>query len=404
MSDSKIPKKRPEKVLSAAQVRNVSEPGRYMDGNCLQLVVDKSGAKRFILRVTIHGKRHDLGLGSTSLVSLAEAREEALRLRKIARAGGDPMAVRRQERHFQIVPTFEEAARQVHEGRAETFRNEKHAAQWIHSLEKYVFPVIGNRRVNDIGSADVIQVLSPIWNKIPETARRVRQRMKIVFQFAKAKSFRTGDNPVDGVSEVLPKHNTKQEHHPALPYADLPAFIQKLRGYEGVSARLALEFLILTAARTSEVLQAKWSEIDVEKKCWIVPAERMKTKIEHKVPLAPRCIEILAKAKEISDGGDYIFPGIRLKKPLSNMTFNMALDRMMYQITTHGFRSTFRDWAEEKTHFTNSVIEAALAHTVKNKVEAAYLRTKLFDKRAKLAEAWAAFATAPTGQVVRMPA
>jgi len=267
-------------------------------------------------------------------------------------------------------------------------------------LEKIVFPQLGTRRVDSIDSGDVLKILSPIWISIPETARRVRQRMQTVFRWAKAAGL-SGDNPVDGIAEALPKHNLKQQHHPALPHAELPVFIQKLRSYEGVSTRVALEFLILTASRTSEVLFARWTEIDFEAKTWIVPAERMKAHCEHRVPLSLRCIEILHAAKQISDGGDFIFPGSRLKKPLSNMTFNKCLHLMNYDhITTHGFRSTFRDWAEEKTNFLNSVVEAALAHTIKNKVEAAYLRTKLFDKRVKLMDAWTGFATAPAGKVI----
>ncbi len=397
--------KHPFNALSAALVRTAAEPGWYSDGNCLHLVIDRDGSKKWVLRVTIQGKRRDLGLGSARLVTLAEARDEALRLRKIARAGGDPLAVRRQERSVLVVPTFEEAARQVHAAHSKTYRNEKHAAQWISSLDTYTFKQLGARRVDQIESADVLAVLSPIWIRIPETARRVRQRMKVVFDWAKASGFRSGDNPVDGVAKVLPKHNLKQEHHPALPYMELSTFIQTLREYEGVSSRLALEFLILTAARTGEVLLAKWMEIDLDKKVWIVPADRMKAKVEHRVPLAMRAIEILQEAKKISDRGEYVFPGLHPKRPLSNMTFNMALDRMKYsQITTHGFRSTFRDWAEEKTSFSSNVIEAALAHTVKSKVEAAYFRTKLFDKRQKLMEAWAAFAISTTAKIVRMRA
>ena len=390
----------PDKRLSAAFVRNASEPGHYSDGNCLYLVIGDDGSRKWVQRLTIHGRRHDLGLGSQRLVTLAEAREEALRLRKIARQGGDPLTVRRQERHVKTVPTFEKAAREVHQARAQTFRNERHAEQWISTLEKYVFPQLGTRRVDSIDSGDVLKILSPIWIEIPETARRIRQRMQTVFRWAKAAGL-SGDNPVDGIAEALPKHNLKQQHHPALAYAELPAFIQKLRSYEGVATGLGLEFLILTASRTSEVLLAKWTEIDFDGRTWIIPAGRMKARVEHRVPLAARAIEILREAKAISDGGDYIFPGSHLHKPLSNMTFTKALRLMKYgHITTHGFRSTFRDWAEEKTNFPNSVVEAALAHTIKNKVEAAYLRTKLFDKRVKLMDAWTGFATAPAGKVI----
>lgn len=390
----------PHKALSPAKIRALTEPGMYSDGDCLYLVVDEGGAKRWVLRVVINGTRHDLGLGGLSWVSLAEAREEALRLRKIARSGGDPLADRRQERR--VVPTFEEAARKVHESQSATFRNEKHKAQWISTLEMYVFPVFGSLAVNRIESADVLTALARIWTEKPETARRVRQRIRTVFDWCKV-SGHCSSNPVEGVSKALPKHNTKQEHHAALPYAQLPEFLQSMRGSDsGISPKLAFEFLILTVGRTSEVLRAKWNEI--EEKAWTVPAERMKAKVEHRVPLSARCLELLEAAKGISNGGEYIFPGRTPEHPLSNMVFEMTLRRMnRTDITPHGFRSSFRDWAEEKTNFPNSVIEASLAHTVKSKTEAAYLRTTLFDKRRRLMDAWANFATTkPTEKVVRM--
>jgi len=398
------PKKHPDKALSAIKIRN-AEPGRYADGNGLYLVVDDSGAKRWILRTVIKRKRCELGLGGLSLVSLAEAREEAVRLRKIARIkGGDPLAERRRERR--IVPTFEEAARMKHKLLVPTFRNPKHSAQWITTLETYVFPVFGSRSIDSIESADVLTALSPIWTVKPETAKRVCQRMETVFAWAKAKGYRSGDNPVDGVRKVLPKVPEVPEdekHHAALSYADLPAFLGTLReANTAASIRLAFEFLILTAARTSEVLRATRGEINGN--VWTVPAERMKAKEKHSVPLSPRCLEILKAAKELSAGGDYIFPGRSPQRPLSNMAFEMALRRMERRdITAHGFRSAFRDWAEEKTHFKRSVIEAALAHKIKDKVEAAYLRTKLFAQRVPLMDAWSAFATAkPVQKVVRI--
>ncbi len=385
--------KHPDKALSAAKVRNASE-GFYCDGNGLYLRVDSSGARRWVLRTIIKGKRCDLGLGGLSLISLAEAREEAVRLRKIARIkGGDPLAERRQERR--IVPTFEEAAREVHRGLIPTFRNIKHQAQWITTLETYAFPTFGTHTVDGIESGDVLTALSPIWTEKPETARRVKQRIRTVFDWCIAKNYRL-DNPTTSITKALPKHTDQQEHHAALPYAQLPEFLTTLRECDaGPAVKLAFEFLILTVTRTSETLLAQWSEIDLEADAWIVPAVRMKAKVEHRIPLSSRCLEILRAAKEISDGGAYVFPG-RLHRPLSNMAFEMTLrDRMdRSDITAHGFRSSFRDWAEEKTSFPNSVIEAALAHTVKNKVEAAYLRTKLFDQRRPLMEKWAACATA----------
>jgi integrase len=399
-SQESKPKKHPEKALTAVKIRN-AQPGRHADGNGLYLVVDDSGAKRWVLRTVVRGKRCDIGLGGFSLVSLAEAREEAARLRKIARKHGDPLAERRKARRS--VPTFEEAARRVHESLSASFRNAKHAAQWISTLAAYVFPVFGSRSVDSIESADVLAALTPVWNSKPETARRVRQRMKTVFDWAKASGYRSGDNPVEGVSKVLPKHNGKKVHHPALPYAQVPEFLIAMRDCAaGVSAKLAFEYMILTATRTSEVLLAEWNEIDVDAKTWTIPAERMKAKVEHRVPLSPRCLEILRAAREITDGGKYVFPG-RLHKPLSNMVFEMTLrDRMNRDdITPHGFRSSFRDWAEEKTNTQRSVVEAALSHKVPDKVEAAYLRTTLFDKRRRLMDAWATYATtAPKQKVV----
>jgi integrase len=398
------PRKHPEKALTAVKIRN-AKPGKYADGNGLYLVVDESGAKRWTLRTVIKGKRRELGLGGLSLVTVAEAREEAIRLRKIARKGGDPLAERRQERR--IVPTFEEAAREVHKSHAATFRNEKHAAQWITTLETYAFPVIGNHAVDGIASKEILEILMPIWVSKAETARRVKQRLRTVFDYVKAKGYRAGDNPVDGISKALPKHNGKKDHFAALPYAEVPAFITGLHSANiAQSLKLAFEFLILTATRTSEVLLAKWNEIDLDTRTWTIPPERMKAKKEHRVPLSARCIDILNAAKEISAGSEYVFPGRSANKPLSNMSFLMALRRMgKSEITAHGFRSSFRDWAEEKTNTQRSVVEASLAHVVENKVEAAYLRTTLFDKRRKLMDSWAAYATVkPSEKVVKMHA
>jgi len=385
-------RKHPEKALSAVKIRN-AKPGLHADGGGLYLVCDDSGAKRWTLRTTITGKRHWLGLGGLTLVSLAEAREEAQRLRKIAWTGGDPLAERRKERR--IIPTFEAAAREYHADPLRNFKNEKHRDQWINTLVVYAFPVIGNRTVDTIKSDDILNVISPIWNDKRETARRVRQRMRSVLDWCIVKQYIVGNNPVEGISKFLKGGTPDPKNHPALKHSDLPAFIEQLREKGGAaSAKLAFEFLILTAMRTSEVLFAEWTEIDFDSQAWTVPAERMKMDREHRVPLSRRCLEILAEAKELGDGGEYIFPG-RPRKPMSTMVFLMALRRMEHtDITPHGFRSTFRDWAEEKTKFKGSVIEAALAHKVVDKVERAYRRTDLFDLRIPLMAAWSAFATA----------
>lgn len=398
-------KRHPEKALSPAQIRN-AKPGDHADGNGLYLRVEESGARRWVLRTIIKGKRCELGLGGQSVTPVKIAREEAARLRGIARRGGDPLAERRRERT--ITPAFETVAREVHASHAETFRNPKHAAQWITTLETYAFPIVGNFPADRIESKDILAILSPIWTSKPETARRVKQRLKTVFDYARAKGWRSGDNPVEGISRVLPKHSGKtKDHFSALPFSQVPDFLQALRACEiFLSIKLAFEFLILTAARTSEVIGAKWNEIDLETKTWTIPAARMKAKIEHRVPLSGRCMEILKTAKESSMGGEYIFPGRIHGRPLSNMAFLMTLRRMeRTDMTAHGFRSSFRDWAEEKTNTQRSVVEAALAHQVENKVEAAYLRTTLFEKRRRLMDSWTNFATAKPGQkIVRMPA
>ena len=382
----------PDKALSPAKVRSLTVPGRYADGNGLYLVVDPSGAKRWLLRTVIRGKRTDIGLGGLKLVTQAEARVEAGRLRKIARAGGDPLAERRAAKR--IVPTFEAAVTEVHAGHKVSWRNPKHVDQWINTMTTYALPIFGQKQVDQIESVDVLKALNPIWISKPETARRVLQRIRTVFDWAKASGHRSGDNPVDGVSKVLPKQNDVAEHHAALSYAKVAEFIKKLRKEDArLSARLALEFMILTAVRTNEVLGAKWDEIDLKKKTWTIPAERMKMKREHRIPLSARCIAILKEARKLSDQRMLVFPGRSADKPLSNMVFLMLLRRMKFKITAHGFRSTFRDWASEQTSFPNAVCEAALAHSIKDKTEAAYNRTDLFEKRRGLMAAWAGYCT-----------
>jgi integrase len=394
----------PDKRLTAVRIRHVNTPGRFADGNGLYLFVDPSGAKRWVWRGVIAGKRSDLGLGSARVVSLAEARDEAIQLRRSVRAGGNPLAERRRER--QTVFTFKEAAQKVHAAHAATFRNAKHKVQWLASLEADVFPVFGDRPVNAIDTADILKALSPIWTKKPETARRLKQRIKMVFDWAKASGLRSGDNPTDGLTNVLPKHRGEPQHHAALPYKAVPAFIAILRKADTTeSIRLAFELLILTATRTNEVLRGTWSEVDLAAKVWTLPGSRMKTGREHRVPLSPRAIEILTSAQKIAAGSSFVFPGRSAEKPLSNMAFLMLLRRLKHDtITTHGFRSSFRDWAAEKTNVPRAVCEAALAHTLRDKTEAAYNRTDLFDRRRELMNTWAKFATAKPADVLAIRA
>jgi integrase len=393
----------PDKALNAVRVRSVSEPGRYADGNGLYLVVDPSGARRWILRTVIHGRRRDIGLGGTKLVPLAEARDLASQYRKVARDGGDPLAMRRKAR--QLVPTFEAAARAVHADNVPTWRNAKHAAQWITTLSEYAFPFIGTRPVDQIDTPDLLRVLSPIWLTKPETARRVRQRISMVLDWAKAAGHRLGDNPVIGIAKGLPKQSERTIHHAALAYGDLPAFIQQLRSSDSSEVvRLAFEFLVLTAARTSEVVGAQWREIDLSAGVWTVPEARMKGGRKHRVPLVPACVSILKRARLLNPTGAYVFGGRSADKSLSNMAFLMALRRMQVAATAHGFRSAFRDWASERTNYPSDVCELALAHSIKSKVEAAYRRGDQLEKRRELMATWAAFATSSKGKVVTLRA
>lgn len=384
----------PDKALTAVQVRSLKTPGRHADGNGLYLVVDPSGAKRWLLRTMVQGKRRDIGLGGVALVPLAEAREKATTYRKQAREGGDPLAERRKSRVN--IPTFAEAAEQVHADHKASWKNKKHAAQWITTLRTYANPHLGTRRVDQVDTPDVLRALSSIWLTKPETARRVRQRINAVLDWAKAAGHRGGDNPVEGVERGLPKQANRDDHHAALPYAEVPAFVARLRSSEqGEMARLAFEFLILTAARTGEVLGAEWPEINEGEALWTVPAARMKAGREHRVPLSERALVILRRAKELAPESTLIFPGRKAGKPMSNMVFLMALRRMDVPITAHGFRSSFRDWAAEATSLPREVAEMALAHTIENKVEAAYRRGDLLSKRREMMVAWSAFCDHP---------
>lgn len=390
-----ISRRHPHNALTTRTVQSLNATGRTQrvgDGGGLYLLVAPSGSKSWLLRTVVKGKRCDLGLGSATLVTLAQARDEAHRLRKIARAGGDPLAERRQARR--AVPTFENAAKQVHAAHAPSFKNAKHSKQWLSSLAG-VIAAFGAKRVDAITSADVLAALSPEWLGKPETSRRILQRVRVIFEWCKAQGYCAGDNPTQGLIRVLPKHRTTKAHHAALPYDKIPKFILKLRAaHASESVRLAFEFTILTAARTSEALRATWAEVDLKSKTWTISGMRMKAGLEHRVPLSSRPIEILKRAKAICDGGDYVFPGRAAKKPLSNMVFLMALRRMKRDdVTTHGFRSSFRDWAAERTNFPRAVCEAALAHTLRDKTEAAYNRTDLFDRRRQLMAEWSAFAS-----------
>ncbi len=375
----------PDKRLTAGFVRTAG-PGRYCDGQGLYLYVQPSGARSWVQRLVIHGRRRDIGLGSAQLVRLAEAREKALVNRRMARAGGDPLA---EKRRLESMPTFAEAARRVLEQKRAGWRGGRHAASWLTSLERYAFPGIGARPVSDVTSSEVLDVLTPIWHAKPPTARRVRERIRAVMEWAVALELR-GDNPCDRIVSVLGPQHTAVEHMQALPHRDAAAAVAKVRAAVGALApKLAFEFLVLTAARWGEVREAVWTEMDAAAAVWTVPAARMKAKRAHRVPLSRRAVEILDAARKLGDAA-IVFPG-RAGRPLSEKRLRRLLQRLGIAAVPHGFRSTFRDWAAEETDHRREVIEAALAHVVSNKVEAAYARSDLFERRRRLMDDWAAY-------------
>ena len=374
---------RKARPLTAARVRTEKRPGRYHDGQGLYLQVDPSGARRWLQRVVIRGKRTDLGLGGWPLVSLNAAREKAIENRRLARVGGDPRTAKRD------VPTFAEAAAEVIKINLPTWKNTKHAAQWSSTLRTYVFPHFGSRLVTEVSGSDVMKVLTLIWTAKPETARRVRQRISAVMKWAIANNYRL-DNPAgDAIEAVLPKTSRTQAHHTALHYAAVPAAMRAVRAAKVTeSSKLSLEFQVLTASRPGEARNAQWSEMDVGSRTWTIPSERMKADREHRVPLSERVMEILAEARNLDDGSGLVFPS-RSGRPLSDMTHRKLLRTLGIDCVPHGFRSSFRDWAAEQTDAPHAVMEAALAHVVGNSTEAAYFRSDLFERRRDLMAQWA---------------
>lgn len=372
--------------LSARKVET-AKPGRHGDGRGLFLYVKPSGSRSWVLRFQVQGRRRDLGLGSYPDVSLSMARDRAAEARRLIANGEDPISKKPQTKP----KTFKDAALELIESKRPGWKNAKHAAQWTATLQAHVFPKIGQMQVSKIETADVIATLTPIWTKTPETANRVRQRVEAVIDYASALGLRNGDNPArwrGHLDHLLPKPTKVRavKHHAALPHEELAAFIDDLTNREGVAAR-ALAFNILTAARSGETRGMVWAEVDLERRIWTVPAERMKAGKEHRVPLTDAAIALLGARR--TDAALVFESNTKAGKPISDMSMTAVLRRMgRNDVTVHGFRSTFRDWAGETTSFPREVIEAALAHGIKNKAEAAYARSDLFEKRQKLMAAW----------------
>ena len=387
----KMIKRHPFNKLTAMTVKKLSKPGKYADGNNLYLQIDISGARRWILRLTVGHRRRDMGLGSTMIVSLEEARQLARLYRGIAKSGGDPFLQRQKERGFKV--TFAYCAQKVHELNKPTWKNEKFALQWYSSLENHVLPKIGELPVSQITSSDILSVLSPIWNTRTDTARKLKQRIRLIIKWARAKGYFQGDDPVELAEQALPRKKRSDNHHKSLSYKNVPDLIVKIKESKiSLPTQLAIQFTILSACRTSEVLRASWDEIDMQNLIWTIPAKRMKTGKIHEVPISSGMKDILKDAKDKIGSPDYIFSSDQSGKELSNNTLRLAVQkRLGVDTTIHGMRSSFKDWASETTNFANEVSEMALAHVIPNKTEAAYRRGNLMDKRRHLMQIWSDF-------------
>lgn len=388
--------------LTAMQVQKLRKPGRHADGGGLYLVIDDKGNRKWVLRVQSNGRRRDFGLGSAVHVPLAEARDGARTIRAQLRGGLDPVLERKKARN--VIPTFREAAIQVHKENEPTWRNRKHAAQWLTTLETYAFPKLGDHRIDLVDGPMVRDALLEIWLTIPETARRVRQRIGMVLDWAHASGLRETPSPTRNLAKSLPRQPKADEHYAAMPWNDVPEFIKDLhsKSTAGEPARLLLEFVILTAVRSGEARNAEWKEFNLKERTWTIPADRMKAEKPHVVPLSDRVIEILNRMLELRRVEDQslVFEGRKPARPMSDMTLTQVLRRMELDVTVHGFRSSLRDWAAETTSFTREVAEQALSHAIESKVERAYRRSDLLEKRRALMSAWATFCAGPDGNVI----
>jgi len=377
--------------LSSRKVETLAAPGRHSDGGGLYLTISESGARSWLFMFKKAGRRREMGLGSARAVPLAVARTMAAEARQHVASGRDPLAMRVQP----AAMTFRDAAAALVESMSPSWRNAKHRAQWVMTLTVYCAPIAA-LAVSEISTDDVLRVLKPLWLTKPETASRLRGRIERTLDFAKARGMRSGENPArwrGHLDALLPKRpKLTRGHHKALAFDDVPGFMAKLRERTG-AAPAALEFAILAAARSGEVLGARWQEIDLDARVWTVPAERMKAGRVHRVPLSDRAIAVL-KAMLALRTSEFVFPGMVVDRPLSVMALEMVLRRMKVDATVHGFRSAFRDWTGERTAFPREIAEAALAHLVGDEVERAYRRGDALDKRRGLMDAWASFCAA----------
>ena len=387
-------------LLSATSLSKLRKlPGRHADGGGLYLEVGATGSASWLVRMQKAGKRRDFGLGSADKLTLAKAREARDLVRGQFEAGLDPVAERRKA---DGIPTFRVAAATVHKAQKTAWSEGKHGDQWIRSLELYAFPRIGDVPVNKIDRHEILDVLLPIWVEKNETARRVRQRIGSILDWAFVKGFRETEAPMRALSRGLPRINAERGHFEAMPYADVPGFITRLRDGDSMG-RLALEALVLTAARSGEVRGATWSELDLGGALWSIPAERMKGNRPHLIPLSPAAVAVFRRALALRTGdAALVFPGLVKGKPISDATMGKVLRVMGSTAKPHGFRSSFKDWCGEVAGFPNELSEAALAHAIGNKSEAAYRRGTLLDRRRVMMSAWAGYCEGGRGVALRV--
>jgi integrase len=396
--------------ITALQVTKLTKPGRYAVGDGAYLQISQWGTKAWVFRYSRDGTQRHMGLGPCDLITLAEARDKAREARRALLDGADPLTAKRERRaqaRLQAATgvTFKQAAERMMASHGAAWKNPKHRQQWRNTLATYAHPHFGELSVAAVDTGLVLKALEPIWNEKPETAGRVRGRIESVLDWAKARGYREGENPArwrGHLDKLLPNRRKvkRVRNHPAMPYVELPEFMGELRERSSVSAR-ALEFAILTAARTGEVIGARWTEFDLQAAVWTLPATRMKAGKEHRVPLSARAVELLSG---LPREGEFVFMGGRVGKPLSNMAMLELMRGMLpgSGYVPHGFRSTFRDWAAETTSYPSEVVEMALAHAIESKVEAAYRRGDLFEKRRRLMEEWAGYHSPVEGAFQRI--
>ena len=379
--------------LTATEVKALRKPGRHSDGDGLHLFITKTGNKSWVQRIVVDGRRRDIGLGGYPTVSLAQARRRALDNREAVESGKDPVA----EKHRPAMPTFREAAHAVHEANKPRWRNGSHTAGWIQTLQRHAFPKIGNKPIDTISRSDLLSVLTPIWSTRPETARRVRQRMRTIFRWAMANEFIDSNPAGEAIDGALPSMPKVKAHLRALPYEEVGAALRTVdESQTSPASKLCLRFLVFTAARSGEARGATWDEIDMEGATWTIPGSRMKAGEEHRIPLSNQAVGVLTLARELQGGSGLCFPSPLLRgRMLSDMTLTKVLRStgLAERATVHGFRTSFRTWTMEQTDAPWAVAEAALAHQLGGSVEQAYARSDLFVRRQALMQQWADFLT-----------